>query len=507
MKNWIYTIMAAFLLLPAMVNAGPWSYYGDEEINNVPDKAKLGIYKILKHVFDDDINAWTPERQCSNNTSAVIYAGETSATFATIGENSGARIQCFDWHITDDAATGATGYVTMTVKVGNTILCEAIIHLTHPPSTSDFAGWSDKKKIGPAGKLFPHGDDVTLNISPALTAGRVFGSLLYCNDVATATLTYTQTNTPTWTPTTTKTTTSTVTETNTATYDPTVTSTSTHTGTSTNTPTQTLTHTETKTRTITETTTPTTTPTITQTITATNTATNTQTSTPDATPTYTPTLTATCTTAVLLGTGNINASSYSGSFTYGYQPPVGSNKLLIVKITQTGSNPDTVTYGGSGMTAAYTYNPFGTLFVSVWYLADPGSTTQNIQVSDIGFHNYQMAVLTYGGVDQADPIGAITPGSAFVAFNATYTTSITTDQSYSTITDMLFGNNGDIFSLSAGAGQTQEYGISNNFPSSIYGSNKTADSAGAQTLTYENMAPGGRTYYNLAIEVQSPCGI
>lgn len=231
--------------------------------------------------------------------------------------------------------------------------------------------------------------------------------------------------------------------------------------------------------------------------------------TPTFTPTPSPTPNYTCAAPVQIGSSVTRGASYTGTLNTGnYTPGAGTYTVMVVKVFQDGSSPDSVVFGATPMNLAYSYQATltsGSPFVSVWYLVNPGTTAAAVTLNDAGFHNYHMVISTFGGVNQTSPIGAIATGGATIAPNGTYTSNLVTTQSNSLVSDLFFGWNGDFGSFTPGGGQSQEFAIYNAYPASSYGSKKVAASAGAQSLTYSNVQWGGRLYANLALELKSDC--
>ena len=145
---------------------------------------------------------------------------------------------------------------------------------------------------------------------------------------------------------------------------------------------------------------------------------------PTASPVATPTGCPPSQVAGSESTASGNASGISAPFS---SPAGTSNALLLVKIlADPGVNISSITYGGQLMSPAVQATGTGGTDVEIWYLVAPPTGSNTLLVNWGGsFHNYNMAVETFGGVNQASPIGANASNSNSscpTSFSSTLTT-------------------------------------------------------------------------------------
>ncbi len=109
------------------------------------------------------------------------------------------------------------------------------------------------------------------------------------------------------------------------------------------------------------------------------------------------------------GTGNV--LSFSFSHTVG----TGNQRLLVVAVTiRNGLNlANGVSYGGTALTSLRSVrNSDNTVRVELWYLKNPPSGTANVTVNLLGLTNQAAGAVSFSGVDQTTPFGAVAADSS-----------------------------------------------------------------------------------------------
>ena len=150
---------------------------------------------------------------------------------------------------------------------------------------------------------------------------------------------------------------------------------------------------------------------------------------------------------LIQGTDSFSLTSGT-SVTKSVSFPAGPNKALIVVLNGIGgssasiSDPSAMTYAGDALTKLT--GSTGTLYSSIWYLANPDSGTNNLvttwslsSTSRTGFG----AVLMFHGVDQSTPMGS---GATATGTATSATTTVTTAAGDYVVSSINFLTDGSI---------------------------------------------------------------
>src|SRR5579872_5467321 len=169
----------------------------------------------------------------------------------------------------------------------------------------------------------------------------------------------------------------------------------------------------------------------------------------------------------------------------------GANTLLLVQVAIQAigatDTVNTVTYAGVTLTRAVSiqWNPTGTTVGSLetWYLVNPIPGTNNVfvQINDATGQVLHIGAISYQGVDQSTPIGAVTTVGQISA--AAHSVTLTTTQANSLMVDMfgVFTTDG----ITVGTGQTQRWLEGADNPNnSTEGDELPTTTAGNYTMSY-----------------------
>ena len=128
--------------------------------------------------------------------------------------------------------------------------------------------------------------------------------------------------------------------------------------------------------------------------------------------------------------GNITEGHQSGSnsFTKAYEvPSTGSNKLLLVFVSNNCGSAPTVTYNGVSMTEAAKNTVAAFAYLNVFYLVNPPSGSHNIVVSLQSSDQVGILAITLQDAAQTSPVdgsGQNSSGSAVTSRGVTFSTSV-----------------------------------------------------------------------------------
>jgi len=101
-------------------------------------------------------------------------------------------------------------------------------------------------------------------------------------------------------------------------------------------------------------------------------------------------------------TGDSGWVSQSTGWTYPYTVGVANDRILIVNVftSPAGDTISAVTYAGVAMTNLYTVTDTNNNGETSFYLLNPASGTNNIQVTQSGTFNAEASIISYSGVSQ-----------------------------------------------------------------------------------------------------------
>ena len=205
--------------------------------------------------------------------------------------------------------------------------------------------------------------------------------------------------------------------------------------------------------------------------------------------------------------GNAYVNGATTTITLSFTVGNGSNRVLIVSPANADSGGlawTGVTYGGVALTKfsghqslLYFYGQGVSYQVNndIWYLVNPASGTANIVATEAGIAACAIHAVSYSGVNQATPIGAIGYSSSNSV--ATLATSITTTNANAVALCMLF-NTGTVATFSLDGQLTTR---DNSQTALNYFQDGTGDMAattpGAFSITnnYTSAVPGGSAQY------------
>lgn len=203
----------------------------------------------------------------------------------------------------------------------------------------------------------------------------------------------------------------------------------------------------------------------------------------------------------------VNGAGNSNSLSLQYTVGTVANPLLVLRLNAScGTVVSSVSYGAQNMTLlTRSGTSGGGCDMETWYLAGPVSGSGTLTLDWGGAYiNYNYSLMTYGGVDQTNPIGAWANASSNLAMSAgtTWTTNLTTLNSNDLISDYLtLGTS--LPTVSLGSGQVQEYTSTGN-PSPNFGDEEQSTSAGSYSLTYTFSYPV--MVGSQVIELNGACG-
>ncbi|HEY7634895.1 MAG TPA: hypothetical protein VH763_05100 [Gemmatimonadales bacterium] len=156
--------------------------------------------------------------------------------------------------------------------------------------------------------------------------------------------------------------------------------------------------------------------------------------------------------AASTATGNLLTMSWS------HTVGTGTQRLLVVGVTvRNGLNLGvSVTYGGTGLTLLRsTRNSDNAVRAELWYLKNPASGTANVTVTLLGAAKMAGGAVSFSGVNQTTPIGAIASDSSTGTGTTNPTTTVTSATGNLVIDAVAM--EGSAGTVTAGANQTQRW--------------------------------------------------
>ncbi len=183
-----------------------------------------------------------------------------------------------------------------------------------------------------------------------------------------------------------------------------------------------------------------------------------------------------------------NASSGTGnllSMSFAHTVGTGNQRLLVVGLTiRNGLNLGTsVSYGGAGLTLLRaTRNHDNAVRAEMWYLKNPASGTANVTVTMLGIAKVAVGAVSFSGVDQTTPFGAVSADSSTNTGTTNPTTTVASATG-NTVIDVA-ALEGDAGTITAGSGQTQRWtNATGSAGSDIRGTGSTEPGAASVTMS------------------------
>lgn len=167
----------------------------------------------------------------------------------------------------------------------------------------------------------------------------------------------------------------------------------------------------------------------------------------------------------------------------------GSNSLLVVTVGTLNNVTVTATYNDVSMKKAVEARNASGAYSTIFYLVNPDTGNNNIQVNFSGTPNGTFGGVSFTGVDQVNPIDA-TATTTGTAQNKSL--NITTNYNNSFLIDSCNASTGN---HTVGAGQTAAYTTMDNRASSY----KQAVTSGVNNMSYTATASGTYGFCIVAI--------
>jgi archaellum component FlaF (FlaF/FlaG flagellin family) len=170
-------------------------------------------------------------------------------------------------------------------------------------------------------------------------------------------------------------------------------------------------------------------------------------------------------------TGNCDPCTFQHEVT-----DIGSNKLLLVKVSADNQNVNSVTYDGQSLT--FIRRDSGGRITELWYLSNPPKGEYNVVVDFANSQNVVITAMSLTGVDSSP----INTHNGATGSSSTPSTSLTTTVSNAMIIDVVSTRDGPML-----AGTNQHERWENNQVNTLgSGSTKDTISSGAYTMSWTN---------------------
>jgi hypothetical protein len=170
-------------------------------------------------------------------------------------------------------------------------------------------------------------------------------------------------------------------------------------------------------------------------------------------------------------------TSILNNITVAHTTGTGSNRLMLVGISQKNKTVTSVTYGGVPLTLVVENNSNGNARVAIFRMINPPSGNANVVVtfSAAPDKGAVVSVATFTGVDQTTPISAFTSAEANSAIQSLNITSASGELVF----DVISKRNRTIV---VGSGQTELWNLATG--SEIYGGGSTKPGAASTNMTW-----------------------